>query len=82
RAPLVAPLDDLPRVDGPVLVLGDAAVAVAEILAARGATVEARPGLPEAAAVARVAARRLAGALPPRDGTPIYAEPPAVRAPA
>jgi hypothetical protein len=38
--------------------------------------------LPDATAVARVAALRLAGAIPPRGAAPLYAEPPAVRAPA
>ena len=80
--PVVAPLDDLPAASGPVLVLGDAALAVAAALAARGDHAEARPGLPESAALARVAARRLAGALPARGAAPLYAEPPAVRAPA
>ena len=80
-APLVAPLDALPAATGPVLVLGDAAAAVAAALAARGDVAEALPGLPRAAAVARVAARRLAGELPPRGPAPLYAEPPAVRAP-
>lgn len=81
-APLVAPLEALPPVPGPVLVLGDAAEAVAAALVARGDAAEARPGLPDAGAVARVAALRLAGAIPPRDAAPLYAEPPAVRVPA
>lgn len=79
--PVVVPIDALPETGGPLLVLGDAADAVAAALLARGAAVEARAGLPHAAAVARVASRRLAGALPPRSGAPLYAEPPAVRAP-
>lgn len=81
-APLVASLDALPAPAGPVLVIGDAAQAVAAALCARGDAAAASPGLPDAVAVARVAARRLAGALPPRDGAPLYAEPPAVRVPA
>jgi tRNA threonylcarbamoyladenosine biosynthesis protein TsaB len=81
-APVVAPLDSLPVAGAPVLLLGDAAEAVAAILAARGDVVEARGGLPEAASVATVAARRLAGLLPPRGSAPLYAEPPAVSAPA
>lgn len=81
-APLVAPLDALPDVTAPLLVLGDAAAAVAAALAVRGTAAEALPGLSRATAVAHVAARRLAGALPPRGAAPLYAEPPAVRAPA
>ncbi len=80
-APRVAPLDALPATTGPVLVLGDAAEVVAQALAARGTPAQAHPGLPLAAMVARVAALRLAGALPPRAAVPLYAEPPAVRAP-
>ncbi|MBR0679962.1 tRNA (adenosine(37)-N6)-threonylcarbamoyltransferase complex dimerization subunit type 1 TsaB [Roseomonas eburnea] len=80
-APLVAPLDALPEALGPVLVLGDAAAAVAAALMARGDVAEALPGMPRAVAVASVAGRRLAGALPPRGAAPLYAEPPAVRAP-
>lgn len=81
-APLVAPLDGLPAVRMPVLALGDAAEVVAGLLGARGDVAEARPGLPHAEAVALVAARRLAGSLPPRGAAPLYAEPPAVSAPA
>lgn len=80
--PMVAALDSLPPTAGPVLVAGDAAEAVAALLRARGDAAEAMPGLPLAEAVARVAARRLAGALPPRGAAPLYAEPPAVTAPA
>jgi len=80
--PVVTPLDALPAAAGPALVVGDAAVAVAELLRARGDAAEAAPGLPHAEAVARVAALRLAGALPPRGAAPLYAEPPAVTAPA
>ncbi|WP_137126460.1 tRNA (adenosine(37)-N6)-threonylcarbamoyltransferase complex dimerization subunit type 1 TsaB [Roseomonas sp. HF4] len=81
-APLVALLDDLPPVAGSLLLLGDAAEAVAAALLARGDLAEARPGLPLAEDLARLAARRLAGHLPPRGGAPLYAEPPAVRPPA
>ena len=80
--PIVAPLDSLPPAETPVLLLGDAAEAVAALLAARGDRAEASPGLPLADAVATVAARRLAGHLPPRSAAPLYAEPPAVSAPA
>jgi tRNA threonylcarbamoyladenosine biosynthesis protein TsaB len=74
---------ELPAPDGPVALAGDAAPAAAARLLARGFDVlltEAR--LPDAAAAGRVAALRLAGALPPRDGRPLYAEPPAVSPPA
>jgi len=80
-APLVAALDDLPRGVSPLL-LGDAAEAVAAALRARGDAAEARPGLPLAEHLARLAARRRAGQLPPRGTSPLYAEPPAVRVPA
>jgi tRNA threonylcarbamoyladenosine biosynthesis protein TsaB len=80
--PVVAPLDALPAVTGPVLLIGDAAAAVAALLAVRGDTAEACAGLPLAEGVARVAARRLAGDLPARGAAPLYAEPPAVTAPA
>lgn len=80
--PQVAETDALPPAPGPLLVLGDAADAVAAALSARGDAAEARPGLPDAPAVAAVAARRLLGALPPRGAAPLYAEPPAVRGPA
>lgn len=79
--PVVAPLDVLQATAAPVLLLGDAAAAVADLLATRGDVAEARPGMPLADAVARVAARRHAGDLPARGATPLYAEPPAVSAP-
>lgn len=80
-APVVVQLDGLPPVAGPLLLLGDAAEAVAEALGARGDLAEARPGLPLAEHLARLAARRLAARLPMRGATPLYAEPPAVRPP-
>lgn len=73
----------LPMPPGPIVIAGDAAAAVAARLAAQERDVllsDAR--LPEAAMLARVAAARLAGAIPPRDAAPLYVEPPAVRAPA
>lgn len=76
----------LPRPEGPVAVVGDAAARVVARLAARGATVMlAGPVTTEAADVARAAAAALAGeaAAPPlRAALPLYAEPPAVRLPA
>jgi tRNA threonylcarbamoyladenosine biosynthesis protein TsaB len=79
-APLVAGLDALPPAHGPVLVLGDAAEAIAALLRARGDAAQAHPGLPDAADVARLAAQRLLAGLPPRPAAPLYAEPPAVTA--
>jgi len=78
--PEVFAFDALPRPDGPVAVVGDAAAMVAARLAARELDVMLTDlRLPEAAAVAGVAAARLAGALPARAAVPLYAEPPAVR---
>lgn len=77
-APEVVALDALPAAAGPVLVLGDAAEAVAAALRAAGVEAEARQGLPSAVAVGAVAALRLAGRLPGRGAAPLYAEPPAV----
>ena len=81
-APRAVPLSALPQPSGPVALAGDAAPAVAARLAARGADVlltDAR--LPRAADVARVAARRLAGELPPLAATPLYLDAPAARLP-
>jgi tRNA threonylcarbamoyladenosine biosynthesis protein TsaB len=80
--PMVAALDALPPAPAGLVLLGDAAVAVAARLAARGDAAQAHAGLPDAVAVARVAVLRLAGRLAPRGAAPLYAEPPAVSAPA
>jgi tRNA threonylcarbamoyladenosine biosynthesis protein TsaB len=73
---------ELPRPDGPVALVGDAAAIAAARLLARGArAVLTDSRLPLAAAAGRVALRRLAGTIPPRDAAPLYAEPPAVRMP-
>jgi tRNA threonylcarbamoyladenosine biosynthesis protein TsaB len=81
--PVVLEEAALPRPAGPVAVVGDAAPLVAARLLARGAdAVLTDSRLPDAGAVARVAARRLAGEIPPRGAAPLYQEPPAVRAPA
>ena len=73
---------DLPRPPGPVAVAGDAALGVAARLAARGANaLLSASRLPDAAAAARVARRRLAGEVPPLVAQPLYVEPPAVRQP-
>jgi tRNA threonylcarbamoyladenosine biosynthesis protein TsaB len=82
EAPIILPLADLPDPAGPVLLLGDAAEPVAAALQARGFVARAcLPALPSAEAVARVAAQRLAGVLPPRSAAPLYAEPPATTRP-
>jgi tRNA threonylcarbamoyl adenosine modification protein YeaZ len=76
-------LGDLPCAAGPVAVTGDAAVAVAARLAARGCDVlltDAR--LPQAADVARVGARRLSADLPPLVAQPLYIDPPEAKLPA
>jgi tRNA threonylcarbamoyladenosine biosynthesis protein TsaB len=76
-------LDALPPVSAPVVMTGDAAVAVAARLAARGD--DALPSdarLPRAADVARVGARRVAGMLPPLAAQPLYVDPPEARLPA
>jgi tRNA threonylcarbamoyladenosine biosynthesis protein TsaB len=81
-APEAFDLAALPRPPGPVAIAGDAAAAVAARLAAQDRDVlltDAR--LPDAAAIAAVAAARLAGAIPPRGAAPLYVEPPAVRPP-
>jgi tRNA threonylcarbamoyladenosine biosynthesis protein TsaB len=74
---------DLPRPAGPVVVLGDAAPLVAARLLARGGdALLSDCRLPDAAAAGQVALLRLTGRIPPRDATPLYGEPPAVRLPA
>lgn len=78
----VLALDALPWDEAPVLV-GDASAAVQAEAARRGAdAILGGPMLPDAVGVARVAALRLAGAIPARDARPLYVEPPSVRPPA
>jgi tRNA threonylcarbamoyladenosine biosynthesis protein TsaB len=80
--PVVLEEAALPRAEGPVAVVGDAAPLVAARLLARGAdAVLTDSRLPDAGAVARVAALRLSGTIPPRGAAPLYQEPPAVRGP-
>lgn len=80
--PVVLEERALPRPEGPVAVVGDAAPVVAARLLAREAdAVLTDSRLPDAAAVAAVAALRLAGTIPPRGAAPLYQEPPAVRGP-
>jgi tRNA threonylcarbamoyladenosine biosynthesis protein TsaB len=73
-------LDALPVASAPVAVAGDAAIAVAARLAARGDDVmltDAR--LPGVRHIALVGQRRVAGELPPRPAQPLYVDPPATR---
>jgi tRNA threonylcarbamoyladenosine biosynthesis protein TsaB len=66
-----------------IAIAGGAAPRIASILAARGANVmltDARFALPRH--IALVAARRHAGALPPRAAQPLYVDPPEARLPA
>lgn len=73
---------ELPQPTTPIALVGDAAALAAARLAARGANLvltDARR--PLASAAGRVALLRLAGAIPARDATPLYVEPPAVRMP-
>ena len=76
-------LDDLPVPDGPVAVAGDAAIAVAARLAARGVDVmltDVRRASPRA--LAAVAARRLGGEVPALAPLPLYVDPPEAKLPA
>jgi tRNA threonylcarbamoyladenosine biosynthesis protein TsaB len=80
---IAIPLDELPFPSGRVAIAGDAAPAVAAMLAARDADVmltDAR--LPMARHIAVVGERRLAGELPPRPALPLYVDPPEARLPA
>jgi tRNA threonylcarbamoyladenosine biosynthesis protein TsaB len=73
----------LPQVEGRIAVSGDAAIDVASRLLARGADVKLTDlRLPDAAGVARVGARRLAGALPSLAAMPIYVDEPEAKLPA
>lgn len=73
--PRAVALDALPAAPGPVAVAGDAAVAVAAALAARGGDVLLTDmRLPDPRLVAVVGRRRAEGALPPLEAQPLYAE--------
>ncbi len=78
-----SPLDALPQAGGKVAVAGNAAIAVAARLAARGDDVwltDARfPGLVD---IAAVGARRLQGDLEWLDAQPLYVDPPEAKLPA
>jgi tRNA threonylcarbamoyladenosine biosynthesis protein TsaB len=75
--------ETLPWPGGPVAVAGDAAVAVAAQLAARGVDVMLTDvRRPQPKHVAMAARRRADGGLPPRAAQPVYVDPPAARLPA
>lgn len=70
-------LDALPMPDGPIALAGDAAPAVAALLAGRGADVVATDARwPEPLGIARAARERLHGVMPPRPAQPLYVDPP------
>ena len=73
-------LDALPDPVGPVSVAGDAAIAVASRLAARGFDVLLLPGrVPTPAGVAAAARRRTAAGPDSRPVQPLYVDPPEAR---
>lgn len=73
-------LDMLPNPSGPVSLAGDAAIAVASRLAARGADVLLLPGrMPTPAGVAMAARCRVSMGLEPRPVQPLYVDPPDAR---
>ncbi len=73
-------LDMLPNPSGPVSLAGDAAVAVASRLAARGADVLLLPGrMPTPAGVAMAARCRVSMGLERRPVQPLYVDPPDAR---
>lgn len=76
-------IDAFPVPPIPILLIGDAAAAVATVLSKAGADVVARQvDAVDAAQVGLVGARRIAGLLPPLPAQPFYAEPPEARLPA
>jgi tRNA threonylcarbamoyladenosine biosynthesis protein TsaB len=80
--PRAMALEELPRPEVPVALVGDAAAQAAALLLARGADAMLTESLlPLASAAGQVALRRLGGLIPPRAAAPLYVEPPAVRAP-
>ena len=76
-APVSLSAEALEWPEGPLVLVGDAAAMLARAGARPGG-----PVLPDAVAVARVGALRLAGVIPDRAATPLYVEPPSVRPPA
>ena len=82
-SPTPVELDALPAANGGVAIAGDAAIAVAARLAARGDDVmltDARE--PDAVDVAAVGARRLRGEIVPCPAQPLYVDPPEAKLPA
>jgi tRNA threonylcarbamoyladenosine biosynthesis protein TsaB len=76
-------LTDLPTPEGPVAIAGDAAIAVAAMLAGQGHDVMlTHARLPHAVAVAGVARRRLMGELQACEAMPIYVDAPEAKLPA
>jgi tRNA threonylcarbamoyladenosine biosynthesis protein TsaB len=81
--PTPVELDALPPAYGAVAIAGDAAIAVAARMAARGDDVmltDAR--MPDAVDVAAVGARRLRGEIAPCPAQPLYVDPPEAKLPA
>jgi tRNA threonylcarbamoyladenosine biosynthesis protein TsaB len=73
-------LDSLPETVGPVSVAGDAAVAVASRLAARGEDVLLLPDrFPTSTGIAIAAQRRMTSGLAGRLAQPLYVDPPEAR---
>ena len=73
-------LDALPEPSGPVSLAGDAAIAVASRLAARGADVLLLPArMPTPAGVAAAARRRVSAGPDLRPVQPLYVDPPEAR---
>ena len=73
-------LDGLPDPSGPVSLAGDAAIAVASRLAARGADVLLLPArMPTPAGVAAAARHRVSAGPDPRPVQPLYVDPPEAR---
>jgi tRNA threonylcarbamoyladenosine biosynthesis protein TsaB len=77
------PLDALPLPDGAVAITGDAAEVVAALLVVRGGDATATDSTqPRAQDIARIAANRLGGQLPPLSAQPLYVDPPEAKLPA
>ena len=73
-------LDALPDPPGPVSLAGDAAIAVASRLAARGGNVLLLPArMPTPSGVAAAALRRVGAGPDPRPVQPLYVDPPEAR---
>ena len=68
---------------GRIALAGDAAIAAAAVLAARGCDVQLTDArLPLARHVAQAARHRLEGRWPPLDPQPLYVDPPEAKLPA